>query len=34
MLGPNGVNVEKGNYTKVSYLKSLVVQKQESNIAK
>lgn len=30
MLAPNGANIQKGNDTEVSDLKSLVVQKQES----
>lgn len=30
MLAPNGANIEEGNDTKVSDLKSLAVQKQES----
>lgn len=34
MLAPNGANIEKGNDTKISDLKSLVVQKQESKYRK
>lgn len=34
ILAPNAASIEKGNDTKVSDLKSLVVQKQESKYSK